>query len=337
MLSAVYIEDEVAAHPRTAAILARVPASVPRIRCERYGEVFNLPAQNFRLQKQKPALILARKHGEMVLPTPPGYGIGLARNFYFSHMLNCPYDCRYCFLQGMYRSAHYVVFVNFEDFFAQISALATEEACFFSGYDADSLAFDGLTHFVDAALPFVRGLPQAWLELRSKSVAVKGLLAHEPWPRCVLAFSLAPAPLAAALEHGAPSLDARLTALAKVAERGWKIGLRFDPLIDCADFTTLYRELFDQVASRLPQAAIHSISLGPFRLPTGFFRRLEKLYPDDRLIAGSHLVERQGQISYSSERETAMVEFCETELVRRFGRDRIFRCAVTEPALAEVA
>ena len=35
-------------------------------------------------------------------------------------MLNCVYDCRYCFLQGMYRSANYVLFVNYDDFRVQI-------------------------------------------------------------------------------------------------------------------------------------------------------------------------------------------------------------------------
>lgn len=35
-------------------------------------------------------------------------------------MFNCIYDCRYCFLQGMYSSANYVIFVNFEDFDKEI-------------------------------------------------------------------------------------------------------------------------------------------------------------------------------------------------------------------------
>ena len=30
-------------------------------------------------------------------------------------MYNCIYDCRYCFLQGMYSSANFVLFVNFEE------------------------------------------------------------------------------------------------------------------------------------------------------------------------------------------------------------------------------
>jgi spore photoproduct lyase len=71
-------------------------------------------------RKQAPALILAKKHGKKVLPAPEGYGFEQGSGFYFSHMLNCLYDCRYCFLQGMYRSAHYILFTNYEDFMHDI-------------------------------------------------------------------------------------------------------------------------------------------------------------------------------------------------------------------------
>ena len=124
MLETIYVEDAVASHPRAQSILARFPkaAVIPVIR---YGEVFNRNHQSFRLQKRKPSLILAEKQGNRVLPAPGGYGIGSAQNFYFSHVLNCLYDCRYCFLQGMYRSAHYVWFVNYEDFQDAITSTAS--------------------------------------------------------------------------------------------------------------------------------------------------------------------------------------------------------------------
>jgi hypothetical protein len=142
MISAIYIEQAVSAHPTTQAIRRRFP-DAQIIPIERYSEVFNRKAQNFRLQKNRPALILAAKHEGFVLPAPPGYGLGMPCNFYMSHMLNCVYDCRYCFLQGMYRSAHYVLYVNFEDFKAAMAATVTTTdaaTCFFSGYDCDSLA-----------------------------------------------------------------------------------------------------------------------------------------------------------------------------------------------------
>ena len=119
MFNTIYIEDSVRSHPRTLDILKRFHG-ITRVDCERYSEIFNPKAQSFRLQKANPGLILAQKFGNFVLPAPDSYGIGASRNFYFSHMLNCMYDCRYCFLQGMYRSAHYVLFVNYEDFHAGI-------------------------------------------------------------------------------------------------------------------------------------------------------------------------------------------------------------------------
>ena len=44
--------------------------------------------------------------------TPKDFTIGFKENYYFSHMLNCIYDCKYCFLQGMFNSANFVIFTN---------------------------------------------------------------------------------------------------------------------------------------------------------------------------------------------------------------------------------
>ncbi|MEN8175691.1 MAG: DNA photolyase, partial [Pseudomonadota bacterium] len=202
MIPAIYIERELEDHPRVQAILARQPRT-PRILCDSYGEILNRRAQNFRLQKKRPALILARKHAGHVLKAPDGYGVGGQRNFYFSHMLNCLYDCRYCFLQGMYRSAHYVVFVNYEDFLGAMDRHQQPgtKTWFFSGYDGDSLALEPLTGFVDAMLPFFEVRPDAWLELRTKSTQTRLLENREPIPNCVTAFSFTPDPVSRALEH----------------------------------------------------------------------------------------------------------------------------------------
>ena len=150
-------------HPRARAIMQKFPdATVTE--CTRYGEIFNRRAQNFRLQKIKPALILAEKFANHVLPSPPEYAIGGEQNYYFSHMLNCIYDCRYCFLQGMYQSAHYVVFVNYEDFIQAITekirAAGNASVHFFSGYDCDSLALEPITDFVKEFLPVFRSYPR---------------------------------------------------------------------------------------------------------------------------------------------------------------------------------
>ena len=327
MIETVYVEREVADHPRTVQLLARVkPRQV--IACERYSEIFNRHNQNFRLQKARPALILAAKHGHRLLPVPPAYGFSRGPAYYFSHMLNCLYDCRYCFLQGMLRSAHYVLFVNYEDFIADIRAQCaqSEHPCWlFSGYDCDSLALEPLTGFAQTFIPACAELPNAWLELRSKSTQIRSLLAMAPRPRCVCAFSLSPATVVDAFEHRTPRLAARLAAIARLQDHGWPVGLRFDPLLPVADFEAVHGAFFDQVFAALDATRLHSVTLGVLRLPHDQARTIARLYPDESLFALGQSA-HQGLVTYGHD-AGVMLEWCAARIARYVDPTRIFRQA----------
>ncbi len=328
VIETIYFEEGIAEHPVARRIRRRF-AKARQIPIARYGEVFNRKAQNFRLQKIRPALILARKHNAHVLPAPSGYGVGAAQNFYFSHMLNCVYDCRYCFLQGMFRSANYVVFVNYEDFSRAIERTVEDasgaDICFFSGYDCDSLALEPVTGFAEAMLELFERHPGAQLELRTKSTQTRSLLKRRTLDNVIVAFSFTPTPFFEALEHKVPSVPSRVLSMAELARRGWPIGLRFDPLIYDPGFREHYRLLFEQVFAALDGNAVHSVSLGPFRLPRPYYRTLERHYPDEPLFAG-RLEERNNKISYPAEVESELLEFCFDELGRYVTQDRLFRC-----------
>ena len=330
MFEIIYVENQVADHPRTRQIRARFPQATV-VHCERYGEVFNPKSQDFRLQKRKPALILAHKHDRRVLETPAGYGIGGHRNYYFSHMLNCLYDCRYCFLQGMYRSAHHVLYVNYEDFGADIDAImenvAGKPCWFFSGYDCDSLVLEPVTAFARHFLPFFAARPHAHIELRTKSTQIRSLLRQTPVPNAVVAFSFTPAEIHHALEHKVPTIERRLDAMLQLQQAGWLLGLRFDPLIYQADYQDQYRRLFRQVFSKLDAGQIHSVSLGPFRLPRSYFRNIVRLYPDEPLFAGA-FSETGGMISYPEELEREMIDFCTRELLQHVSESLLFPCTL---------
>jgi len=328
MIETVYIEDSISHHPRTRSILNRFPKA-RRISCSRYGEIFNAKAQNFRLQKLKPALVLANKHHNFVLPAPTGYGIGGGKNFYFSHMLNCLYDCRYCFLQGMYVSANYVLFVNYADFQQEIVRLSMENkdvpVHFFSGYDCDSLALEPITGFARQFLPTFDALPNAWLELRTKSTQVRGLLDRPPSPRCIVAFSLTPEAIAAKTEAKAPPLRHRLDALLKCQAHGWQIGLRFDPLLYQQGYQEQYRQLFEQVFANIDMPSLHSVSLGLFRLPEAFHKKIHALYPDEKLFAGP-TSQHQGMVSYPDNLAQEMIGFCTEQLLTYIPANKFFPC-----------
>lgn len=308
MIGAIYVEREVAEHPRTREILARFPA-VPHIPIERYGEVFDREGQSFRLQKRRPSLILARPEGDPLRPVPEGLHIGSEHNFYFSHLLNCPYDCRYCFLQGRFRSAHYVLFVDYEAAAARLVEVATTfpyETTFFTGHECDSLALEAVTGFADHILGLFTDLPEATLELRTKSAHFAPLLSRQPIDNVVVAASLTPEAISAAVEHGVPPLAQRLQGLRQLADEGWRLGLRFEPLLYVDGYRELYRGLVESVFDVLDPLELHSVSFAPFRLPADHFRAIERLYPGEPLFAGP-LESRGGTVSYTADREAELV------------------------------
>lgn len=328
MVDIVYVEREVKDHHRTLAILNRLKnANVVEI--GRYAEVFNPKSQNFRLQKNNPALIIAKKNKGFVLPTPEGYGVGSDKNFYFSHMLNCLYDCRYCFLQGMYPSAHYLLFVNYKDFVDDIKRKAQENPdanyWFFSGYDCDSLALEPITHFSDYMLGAIKKIPNAYLELRTKSTQIRHLLKQQPNPKVINAFSFTDAYSHQQLEKGVASIAKRLEAMKKLQDHGWILGLRFDPLVYHANYQKNFKQLLASVFKVLDAQRIHSVSLGIFRMPKQTFKNMVDLYPQEKLFNQSFHI-KNNLISYQQTRADEMMDFCSKELLNIISEEQFFPC-----------
>jgi len=327
MIDTIYIEEGAEELPKSREILSRFPKATV-IPCKHYKEVFNPSNQSFRLQKKNPALILAQQRGKLTHTIPQSYGVGGKHNFYFSHLLNCLYDCRYCFLQGMHPSAHYLLFVNFDHFKAEIKKISNsmdDECWFFSGYDCDSLALESVTGFASDFLPFFREIPNAWVELRTKSVAIQSLQKIAPLERAVVAFSFTPQEISTQLEKGVPSVKTRIAAMQKVAEQGWKVGLRIDPILDCKDFENRYFNLFREIFENVPEKAIHSISMGAFRMPKGFYKKTEKQYPEEALFAGGFHTEN-GYTGYLTETETRLKKKCKNFLTNWTSSKKIYTC-----------
>lgn len=338
MIDLIYIEEQCRGHPRVQRICERFPRA-EKVYCGHYGEVFNRGSQSFRLQKQRPALILARKQKGFVLPVPDGYGVGSDRSYYFSHMLNCIYDCRYCFLQGMYRSAHYVVFVNFEDFEDAVAEQAGRDRdaqpWFFSGYDCDSLALEPVTGFIGRMLERFEALPGAHLELRTKSTQIRSLRQRPALSNVVVAFSFTPEAISRRLEAGVPALDKRIAAMTELSRLGWPVGLRFDPVIYDPDYERQYEALFARVFERLDPGTVHSVTLGAFRMPRDFHRRIARLYPDEPLYA-MPMSQQRGMLGYPPDIESGMLDFCRDRLrayvpaTRLYGHELSARSAELE-------
>jgi spore photoproduct lyase len=230
----------------------------------------------------------------------------------------------------MYRSANYVLFVNYEDFQNEINNIVEQnpdekEITFFSGYDCDSLALESVTRFVREFLPFFQKHKKAVLELRTKSINVDELLNHEVIPNCVVAYSFTPENISQKLEHGVPPVKKRIQTIKSLAEKGWRVGIRLDPLIYHEGYQKYYSKLIQEIFYTISVESIHSVSTGPMRFPEKMFHTIKQLYPDERLFAGP-LENRNGLTSYSERIETEMMNFCNTILENHLPKNKLFSC-----------
>ena len=328
MIETVYVEKKIKKHPRTKFILSKFKKTTI-IDIDRYGEIFNKRNQNFRIQKKNPDLILAFKNNGYVLSAPEGFGIGSSKNYYFSHMYNCIYDCRYCFLQGMYSSANYVIFVNFEDFDKEIEEVIQDnkdnKTTFYSGYDCDSLALETLTGFAKHITTLFAKYPDVDIEFRTKSVQIEPFSSIEPLENVIIAYSLLPDLMSKALANKTPSTLKRIKAMSHLAAKGWKIGLRFDPLIHGKNWQKLYKELLDNIYNTIPLHSIHSVSFGTLRFPKEMFKNVFKLYPETPLFSGP-LSQHNGVVSYDLGIEEEMTTFCSDITKNYIDDSQIFKC-----------
>ena len=239
--SVVYVEEAAMEHPRTKAILSRLPRAEV-IPCRNYREIFARPRQAPTRQKQSQALILAVSADAAIYDGAPVCQDFGNRHFYYtSCVMNCIFDCEYCYLQGMYPCGHIVVFVNLEDTFAALDAvLAKHEAYVCISYDTDLLALEPLLATTADWMHFAASRPGLTLELRTKCAAVPMLRALPALDNVILALTLSPESVIRAYEHHTPSLAARLAFASEALALGWPVRLCFDPMLAVPDAESVY-------------------------------------------------------------------------------------------------
>jgi spore photoproduct lyase len=229
----------------------------------------------------------------------------------------------------MFSSANYVIFVNFEDFDTSIKNVINKninsKTTFFSGYDCDSLALENVTGFAKHILPLFQQYPEVDIEFRTKSIQREPFMSIEPMKNVIMAYSLMPDLMSSSLDNKVPSISKRIQVISDLALRGWKIGLRFDPLIHGEDWKSLYENLLEKVYNSIPLESIHSVSVGPLRFPKKMFKDILKLYPEEPLFT-SPLASSKGVISYDEKIEEEMSSFCKTLTLKYLDNSQIFRC-----------
>ena len=329
----IYVEEALLQSPDVERVLRKFPkAKVIPIR--HYKDVFNRKKQGRLAQSRSRKLILAKKEGQRLYD-----GAVVCQDFSESHfcytslLMNCPFHCAYCYLQGMYPSSNLVMFLNLEDYFADCRKWIAEKGSLYLciSYDTDLLAMEGVYPYVEEFARFLNQENALRIEVRTKAGG-EGLwrkmqrlpLSLEGRKRMIFAFTLSPEEIIEEAEEGSARLSSRIFAIQKALEEGYLVRLCFDPMIYHPRWKELYGDLLQEVFEKIPMEQIHDCSVGSFRISESYLKAMGKALPSSPHTQFPY-ENTGGYYHYPRELMEEMEGFLYSRLQEKLPKEKIFR------------
>lgn len=212
-------------------------------------------------------LVLRRQKGRWVRPFLTG--LESAREYFLAVVQGCPGGCAYCFVQGHLDPGPTILFTNEEEGLSAIRAFletpAARGARVHAAHLGELVLWDPWSGWTSSLVRLFAGFPETTLEIRTKLGIAPFEAFGPPPPNVVRSWTLTPAGSAARTESRLPGPDERLEAAARAAALGWRVGIRFDPMILAPGWEGEYTELLQAVARRLPARSLEAVEMGVFR------------------------------------------------------------------------
>lgn len=251
----------------------------------------------------KRKIFLTRKKGHVLKQCP-----GTDRSYRCCnyHVINqtsgCPIDCTYCILQFYQNNPVTTVYADTENLAMEIhEKVRSQPERFFrigTGEMTDSLAFDDYSKFSREIIPVFTALPNVLLELKTKSNTVENFLDMNHQGKVVCSWSVNPPDVVSDEEFKAANFDERLEAMAKVQERGFKLGLHFDPILYYKDWESGYEAVIKRLFETVDPDRITWISMGSLRFPPEMKSKIVSKFPKTRIVYQELIKGNDGKMRY---------------------------------------
>ena len=329
----IYVVEALLQSPEAERILRKFPKAKV-IPIKHYKDVFNRKKQGRLAQSRSRKLILAKKEGQRLYD-----GAVVCQDFSESHfcytslLMNCPFHCAYCYLQGMYPSSNLVMFLNLEDYFSDCRKWIAEKGSLYLciSYDTDLLAMEGIYPYVEEFARFLNQENALRIEVRTKAGG-EGLwrkmqklpLSSEGRKRMIFAFTLSPEEIIEEAEEGSARLSSRIFAIQKALEEGYLVRLCFDPMIYHPRWKELYSDLLQEVFEKIPMEQIHDCSVGSFRISESYLKAMGKALPNSPHTQFPY-ENTGGYYHYPKELMEEMEGFLYSRLQEKLPKEKIFR------------
>ena len=248
-------------------------------------------------------LILAKKRPPFLYPASDMVQeFGTPNAYYNTPVLNCLYNCEYCFLQGMYPSGNLVVFVNEDDLKNAIDMQLNDlndplkPTVVSVSYNTDLLAMENILPLTKSWIKYASTKNNLKIEIRTKSALISAIKNLNAVDNVILCWTVSRELICERYEYTAPPLDRRIKAVRQAIDIGWPVRLCFDPVLLIDNWYEVYTGFFDQVFSKINVNRVTDVTLGVFRMNKDYFKRIRKrdtrsdIYYMDYSVEGNTMV-----------------------------------------------
>ena len=323
--SHIYVEKKILNNKNTLEILSKFK-DVKIIEIENYKEVFSSNNQDFHLQKLGQKLILASNKANMIYEGAVVCESFENDNFYYtSSIINCVYDCEYCYLQGVYSSGNIVIFVDIEKVFEEVEELYNKLKTLYLciSYDTDLLAIENICGFSEKWYYFIEDKKDLKIELRTKSGNIDKFLNLKPLDNFIIAFTLSPENLALKNEKYTASFKNRVKAIKQLQEKGWKVRICIDPLIYSDNFEKNYSQMIEYLFNEIDKEKVIDVSIGVFRISKEYLKKMRNQNQNSEILYYPFEC-IDGVYTYSDKTKSYMINFIKEQFLKYIDEKKIY-------------
>ncbi len=173
----------------------------------------------------------------------------------------CAFGCSYCTIQTFY-SDRVVFDADLQAKLKSIEIDPQKKIHITTGQSSDSLVWGNRNGMLDALMDFARRHANVLLEFKTKSANIGYFLEHDIPPNVQCTWSLNPQVIVENEEHYTVSLEKRLQAAQRVAEKGVKVGFHFHPMIYYDTWQQDYLAIAQEIMQRFDPQTVLFISMG---------------------------------------------------------------------------
>lgn len=175
---------------------------------------------------------------------------------------SCGFDCSYCSIQSFYNQNTITFDSGFKDKLLTLQLDPNKTYHIGTGQASDSLMFGNREGVFDALFAFAFKNPNVILEFKTKSDNISYFLENEVPKNILLTWSLNTTTIIENEEHLTASLDKRINAARKMADKGIKVGFHFHPIVEYEGYLDEYQEVYERLIREFSPTEVALVSFG---------------------------------------------------------------------------